>query len=50
MPANEKKLIVLQLVGANDPLNTLVPYGNGLYYDYRAAETRSIMAAEMLSS
>jgi len=35
MPANEKKLIVLQLVGANDPLNTLVPYGNGLYYDYR---------------
>ena len=35
MPANEKKLIVLQLIGANDPLNTLVPYGNGLYYDYR---------------
>ena len=37
MPANEKKpsLIVIQLIGANDPLNTVVPYSNGLYYDYR---------------
>jgi len=37
MPANGKKpsLIVIQLIGANDPLNTVVPYSNGLYYDYR---------------
>ena len=30
-----KKLVVIQLSGGNDPLNTLVPYNNGLYYDYR---------------
>lgn len=37
MPSNGKKraLVVLQLVGANDPLNTVVPYGDGLYYDNR---------------
>ena len=37
MPANGKKrsLIVIQLIGANDPLNTVIPYNNGLYYDYR---------------
>lgn len=37
MPANGKKrsLIVIQLIGANDPLNTVIPYSNGLYYDYR---------------
>ena len=28
-------LVVLQLVGANDYLNTLVPYSNPLYYDNR---------------
>jgi uncharacterized protein (DUF1501 family) len=28
-------LVVLQLTGGNDPLNTLVPYGNPLYYDNR---------------
>ncbi|HEY7494664.1 MAG TPA: DUF1501 domain-containing protein [Candidatus Tectomicrobia bacterium] len=28
-------LVVLQLTGGNDPLNTLVPYGNPLYYDQR---------------
>ena len=28
-------LVVLQLTGGNDPLNTLVPYGNSLYYDNR---------------
>ena len=37
MPSNGKKraLVVLQLIGANDPLNTVVPYGDGLYYDNR---------------
>lgn len=28
-------LVVLQLTGGNDPLNTIVPYGNPLYYDQR---------------
>jgi uncharacterized protein (DUF1501 family) len=28
-------LVVLQLTGGNDPLNTLVPYGDSLYYDSR---------------
>jgi len=28
-------LVVLQLTGGNDPLNTIVPYGEGLYYDQR---------------
>ena len=29
------KLVVVQLSGGNDYLNTIVPYGNGLYYDFR---------------
>jgi uncharacterized protein (DUF1501 family) len=28
-------LVVLQLTGGNDALNTIVPYGEGLYYDSR---------------
>ena len=28
-------LVVLQMTGGNDYLNTVVPYGNGMYYDYR---------------
>ena len=28
-------LVVIQLSGGNDYLNTIVPYGNGLYYDFR---------------
>ena len=32
----ERKLVVLELGGGNDALNTLVPYGEGLYYDYRS--------------
>ena len=31
----EKSLVVVQLSGGNDPLNTLIPYNNGLYYDFR---------------
>ena len=28
-------LVVVQLSGGNDALNTVVPYNNELYYDYR---------------
>ena len=30
-----KNLVVIQLSGGNDYLNTIVPYESGLYYDYR---------------
>ena len=32
----EKSLIVTQLTGGNDYLNTVVPYGEGRYYDSRS--------------
>ena len=32
----EKGLIVIQLTGGNDGLNTVVPYGRGEYYDSRS--------------
>jgi len=37
MPDNEKKkvLVVVQLTGGNDFMNTLVPYTNPMYYDCR---------------
>jgi uncharacterized protein (DUF1501 family) len=31
----DKALVVIQLSGGNDCLNTVVPYTNGLYYDFR---------------
>ena len=31
----EPVLVVLQLSGGNDVLNTVAPYGDGLYYDFR---------------
>ena len=33
----DRSLVVLQLGGGNDYLNTIVPYENGLYYDNRPA-------------
>ena len=30
-----KKLVIVQLSGGNDYLNTVVPYNNDLYYDFR---------------
>ena len=32
---SDRALVVLQLSGGKDALNTVVPYGNGLYYDWR---------------
>ena len=32
---NGRSLVVIQLSGGNDYLNTVVPYGNSLYYDFR---------------
>ena len=33
----DRSLVVVELVGGNDPLNTIIPYGSGLYYDFRPA-------------
>ena len=32
---SDRSVVVVQLSGGNDALNTVVPYGNGLYYDWR---------------
>ena len=32
---SDRSLVVLQLSGGNDALNTVVPYSSGLYYDWR---------------
>jgi uncharacterized protein (DUF1501 family) len=33
----DRSLVVIQLSGGNDYLNTVVPYGDGHYYDARPA-------------
>ncbi|HEY5596204.1 MAG TPA: DUF1501 domain-containing protein [Candidatus Bipolaricaulota bacterium] len=35
LSGENRMLVVVQLGGGNDGLNTVVPYGNGLYYDAR---------------
>ena len=42
----EPVLVVLQLSGGNDFMNTVVPYGEPLYYDYR--QTVGIPESELL--
>ena len=32
---HHKSVVVVQLSGGNDALNSVIPYGNPLYYDYR---------------
>lgn len=32
---NQKVLVIVQLAGGNDGLNTVIPYGNGSYYQAR---------------
>ena len=43
---SDRSLVVIQLSGGNDYLNTVVPYGNGLYYDFRP--TVNISQGEVL--
>ena len=43
----DKSLVVIQLSGGNAYLNTIVPYTNGLYYDFRT--TVNIAADEVLA-
>ncbi len=31
----DRSLVIIELQGGNDALNTVVPYNNGLYYDFR---------------
>ena len=32
---SDRSVVVVQLTGGNDALNTVVPYGDGRYYDWR---------------
>ena len=45
--ANGKKLIVIQMSGGNDGLNTIIPYQNDIYYKLRP--TLSLKKADILT-
>src|SRR5689334_17820268 len=47
-PNNEKKVVIIQLSGGNDGLNTIVPYRNDLYY--KARPTIAIDAGTVIKS
>ena len=42
----DPSLVVIELTGGNDVLNTVIPYSNGLYYDFR--QTIAIPQDEVL--
>ena len=44
--ANDRVLVVVQMAGGNDGLNTVVPYGIGKYYDLR--KNTGIQTAQVL--
>lgn len=46
-PAGDRVLVVVQLNGGNDGINTLIPFGQGAYYDSRP--TLKIAQAEVLA-
>ena len=34
---NNRSLVVVQLSGGNDAMNTIIPYNNGIYHDSRSS-------------
>ena len=38
----DKALVVIQLSGGNDCLDTVVPYTSGLYYDFRPDDSHCL--------
>lgn len=53
IPLDHKKLVVIQLSGGNDGLNTIIPYRNDLYYQLRPKlaikETEVLKASDELA-
>jgi uncharacterized protein (DUF1501 family) len=47
-PSNERKVVIIQLSGGNDGLNTVIPYQNDLYY--KARPTIAIGADKVLKA
>src|SRR6187431_1384018 len=46
--SNDRKVVIIQLAGGNDGLNTVVPYRNDLYY--KARPTIAIGADKVLKA